>query len=411
MVLFASMQDPTTPPEPAPDPTPAPPPTAGAAPSAGGAPDPAATPTGAPPAEQRAPTEPAGAAPAGAVEPAGDPLDELSIEELDEGFCAAAARMRAAQLACAAHLRALAERGGFHALGAGGVETYAERRAVSADEALVLLGCATAIVAEPTVESHVREGRIPVAAAACVGEALSNSALQRPGDDWIGWAQTLSTRALRRLLRRRKEEARAQGEPVVPLTLLVTTKVRDDFDRARTVASRKASKALTSGETLGVIASFYLDACDPARVEPAARRMGSTDDIPGRSIPVEERRKIHARQGERCAVPFCGREIFLQVAHVIPHAYRGNREASNLLLLCGQHHQAFDEGLIRLVGTAEKPEFVDAQGRSLGRRLGAAPPVTGEPVPRRLPQVQKRRPAKERPPKPKPGEPGGPAPP
>jgi hypothetical protein len=186
----------------------------------------------------------------------------------------------------------------------------------------------------------------------------------------------------------RREEHLRDRRPVVPLSLYVTHEGLRDFHRARYVASRKAKKALSPGQTLECLADHYLDRFDPARVRPGPRRLPDTrlvmvhgaGALKGgfRSVPREVCRELFERQGHRCAVPFCGRGIFLEKAHVVAHSHGGGREADDLLGLCSYHHRLLDSGRMRMEGTAANPRFFDEEGRDLSHRLGAVPRV---PVP------------------------------
>lgn len=49
----------------------------------------------------------------------------------------------------------------------------------------------------------------------------------------------------------------------------------------------------------------------------------------------------------------------LDAAHIIPHAFRGPRDARNGLVLCTLHHSAFDSGLVRIHPKTLKFEIAD----------------------------------------------------
>ena len=117
--------------------------------------------------------------------------------------------------------------------------------------------------------------------ACCVSRVLANPALLREDDDWIGWALAEPARRLERRVRRRLEEARAGDEPVVPLQLYVRARARDQFQRAREVASQKAARALTTGETFETVVDHYLDSFDLDRVAPGERRVQHTTHVAG----------------------------------------------------------------------------------------------------------------------------------
>jgi hypothetical protein len=118
------------------------------------------------------------------------------------------------------------------------------------------------------------------------------------------------------------------------VSVFVKPQARDDFDRARQIASRKAARALTQGETFEVVVDHYLDTFDEDRVKAGARRCPPTAMVDGRYVPMAVRREIYDRQGRSCAVGYCGNTLFLERAHLWAHASGGDREADNLVLLC-----------------------------------------------------------------------------
>ena len=172
-------------------------------------------------------------------------------------------------------------------------------------------------------------------------------------------------------MRLRREEARLGDVPPVPVSFFVREQARDDFDRARTIASRKAFRALTPGEAFETVTDHYLDSFDEERVAPGTRRLPDTALVDGRYVPAAVRREIRERQGDKCAVPFCYYARFLEMAHLVAHASGGCREAANLVLLCFVHHGMFDRGELRMEDTASAPRFFDAQGRELAVRIGS----------------------------------------
>jgi hypothetical protein len=275
-----------------------------------------------------------------------------------------------ADLRCAAVLAEIEVRDATRWLGCASVGEVGERAGVSAEEARGLCDLGKALPRDPLLERKVREGHIPVRAACIVSRVLANPALLRAGDAWLDWAEREPVKALQRRVRERVEQARAEGEPIVPITVFVRQRTRGQFERAREVASGRAMRALTNGETFETVVDHYLDSFDIDRVEPGKRRVGPTTHIDGRYIPVEVRRAIYERQGHACAIPLCGHTLFLEHAHIHAHARGGSREADNLILLCSFHHDMFDSSGILFTGTAAQPVFLDRQGRDLAGRWG-----------------------------------------
>jgi len=275
---------------------------------------------------------------------------------------------REAELLCSRLLAEIEAREALGWLGCSSVGDLGEHLGMAADEARGLCDLGLAVEGAPLLEQKVREGRIPVKAACCVSRVLAHPELQQDEDDWIGWAETEPTKKLERRVRQRIEQARAGDDPVVPIQVFVRHQAHEQFQRARAVASAKAGRALTHGETFETVVDHYLDSFDVDRVAPGQRRVGPTTHVGGRYIPMQVRREIYERQGHTCAVPMCEHTLFLEHAHIVAHASGGSREADNLLLLCSLHHGFLDGDFIRLTGTAAKPVFLDPQGRDFGTR-------------------------------------------
>jgi hypothetical protein len=280
-----------------------------------------------------------------------------------------------ASLACAKALWRLSELGPMAALLTFGCATtgeLGERCGLSAAETRELLDLASACEADPAFERLVRDGGIPLAAACIVARVLGNVALLRDGDDWIRWAKTESCARLRSRVRERIEFARANDLPVVRVEVYVPPVVRTAFERARKVASQKARRALSPGETFGVVVEHYLDTFDFQRTGPGKRRVLDTSLVDGRYVPMAVKREIFERQEHRCAIALCDNEIFLEMAHIVAHARGGSREADNLIILCSRHHDMFDAGFLRLERTLDEIGFRDPAGRLLSRRFEAS---------------------------------------
>ncbi len=57
---------------------------------------------------------------------------------------------------------------------------------------------------------------------------------------------------------------------------------------------------------------------------------------------------VAARTGERCALCSVDVRILLDAAHVVPVKDRGSDHPENGIMLCANHHRAFDEGLVAI---------------------------------------------------------------
>jgi hypothetical protein len=315
-----------------------------------------------------------------------DPEGERLVHELAEAYLEL-------RLKLARELLRLDRGGAFNAAACSSIVQYAVRLRIPAPEArmLVDLGraldpsaeivqpAATASATDggvdsaapvPSVEERVRSGQLPVENAALVGRLLAEPGLVLPGEDWLLRAESLPTTALRRWVNQRIEQA-AQGEPqVVTVAVAITQRARDDFARARVVASREAGVALTEGQAFTLIVRHYLDAKDEMRRGAGTRRVGPTSQAPeDRYIPADVRRQVLERSGDRCEVPGCDRRVFLAFAHDRSHAEGGDREAENLLRLCDRHHTQLDADVLHLAGWRDgRPAFRDARGQDLGSR-------------------------------------------
>ncbi len=298
----------------------------------------------------------------------GDPAEAAGAPELVAAFRDAVAARREAELRCARLLARMGDERTWEMYGCTNVGEFGERHGLAAVEARALLDLGRALRLHPDLADEIRAGGVTVAAAACVSEVLTQPTLLRPDDDWRHWARTEPIRTLRRRIRARREQVRIGNEPACPVTVFVRPTARDDFERAREIASSRAGRPLTHGETFETVVDHFLDSFDFARVEPRSRRAPNTRLYRSRYVPMAVRREIYARQGSQCAVPFCENTMFLEKAHLVAHASGGHREADNLLLLCSEHHAFLDDGVIRVEGTAAEPRFLDRDGRDLAMR-------------------------------------------
>jgi hypothetical protein len=233
-----------------------------------------------------------------------------------------------------------------------------------------------------TVEDRVRAGRLTVENAAFVGRLYAKPGCVRAEDDWFRCAETLTVPELRRRVNERIEEV-AQGVPeVVALSMHVTRTAREDFHRARVIASRSAGLILTEGQTLTLLVREYLDLHDDACRGARDRRVGPTSEAPDRRyIPAAVKRAVLERSGDRCEVPNCTHRTFLEFAHRRPHACGGDREEQNLLRLCHAHHVQFDADVLLFAGWRDgRPTFRNARGEDLRSNAPRVPPQTAPPV-------------------------------
>ena len=195
-------------------------------------------------------------------------------------------------------------------------------------------------------------------------------------EDWLLKAEQLPIQRLEQEIGKRMREAES-GEPASVMQAILTSSGRETFERARQLACRKHDRLLSEGQAVEVLSDHYLDSFDPERKRPRVRRMLDTSGRPGRHVAAEVKRAVVGRQGDRCAVPDCDHEIFLNNAHIRAHRRGGSREARNLLSLCREHHALYDLGFLKVSGTPEKPVFkvpeYEVSEAGVGRRPGHTP--------------------------------------
>jgi hypothetical protein len=262
--------------------------------------------------------------------------------------------------------------------GCASLAEFAERRGVSAAEALRLRDVGRALASHPELGAEVRSGALPFDSAAVCGEALRLPPAVRGSLDWLALARAEPTRDLRRRLQRRREEAKV-GTPVEPVTVYVPSSTRDDFDRARALLSRRTREALSLGQTLRLVLKEWLGRFDPLRRKPGTRRVPDTSQPGSRYVPAEVNRQVRMRSHDKCHVRFCPNRIFVERSHRRAFALGIGQEEWNLDLLCRLHHRMYELGLLRISGPPSRPVFTDQRGRDLAVR-SALP--SGPPLPR-----------------------------
>lgn len=276
----------------------------------------------------------------------------------------------------------MALNGGHQELGFASVGELAEELGLSAREGRMLCALGRALEGWPGLEERVRDGRCNPEKGAAFARLLDVPAAVRPGDDWLGAAEEEPTTEFLRRVGGRVEET-LRGVPVERLSFWVSQGGMADFRHCRALASRRAQRRLSRGETLEVVAARFLEAEDPLRAGKRRRRAGATAGTPGRHVPAEVRRAVLGRARSRCEFPRCGLDTWLDFAHLRAHRHGGSREADNLLLLCGVHHRALDAGLLRVRVEGGRLRFRLPGGQEReGPRLAPEVPVpVGKAVP------------------------------
>jgi hypothetical protein len=71
-------------------------------------------------------------------------------------------------------------------------------------------------------------------------------------------------------------------------------------------------------------------------------------------VATDHARALLARSGDRCEVPGCALDTYLECAHVESHADGGSRKVRSLLRVCHVHHTQFDAGFRILAGWSRR---------------------------------------------------------
>jgi hypothetical protein len=147
-------------------------------------------------------------------------------------------------------------------------------------------------------------------------------------------------------------------------------------DARSLVADRPGRSELDDGPVLAAETVRRLG-CDASLVAIVQDGEGRVLDVGRRtrSIPPAIGRALRARD-RGCRFPGCTQQRFVDGHHIEHWAQGGATRLSNLVLLCRRHHRSVHEGgaRVRMLDDGALL-FVDA----LGRRIDAAPPLSGEP--------------------------------
>jgi hypothetical protein len=297
-------------------------------------------------------------------------------------YLAAQKETRRAQLAAAEALQEIEVTRHWSAVDMASLSEFGSRHGSSGAEVATLLRVHQAVTARPDLKEDLIEGRISLEAVAALRDVVLDPTLQHPGEDLIALAAELPARQIARIVRRRVAERR-EGGPVVEVTVHLGGKDRDNLERARVVASRKANRMLNQSETVATALKTYLDVNDPRCVTPGTRRMPDTRGRPGRAVPEEVSRALDFQFAGRCAVPHCEHMVWTHRAHLLAKWRGGSQELDNLILLCPRHHKMLDRGQISIVGEPGRRRFMARGGTDLGSLDGEPRPKAASDRPRR----------------------------
>jgi hypothetical protein len=178
------------------------------------------------------------------------------------------------------------------------------------------------------LEGRIRDGSFSFEQAVELGRLGMVEGALHEDDDWEGY-RLRSIRELRADVRTRLEETIRKKPGLKRFTVDLSPEGFEAFLRAHTLASRKAKRVLTRGETVERALQEYLAQYDPDRVEPGQRRMGCTCCPKCRTVPIDTKRACRRFYGDQCWVPGCTNHIFLQSMHVTPNREGGSQEIEN----------------------------------------------------------------------------------
>ena len=285
--------------------------------------------------------------------------------------------------------------------GGASMREYGERCGYDPDRVDDLLLLGYALVGEPRLEEALRAGKVGWVSARTLGRIYRDPRLLREGDDWLGWASSLSIRDLRKRVRERVESVFQEAPAVHTFAVAMSEETKDEVEVSRRIALRKARQRLTNGQLLRVLATTYNDLFDPLRKDRKRRRMPPTSEQPhARGVPAEVVRAIHERSGGLCEFGPCER-VAEELCHLTPHAEGSAREVKDLVHGCHRHHSQLDAGILRFLGWTDddRPSFLVAASLEIllpkpAPENGYAPPRPewlvratrrhGAPTPKRL---------------------------
>ncbi len=238
--------------------------------------------------------------------------------------------------------------------GCGSIGQFVLHRGLSPDQGRSLRYVGTAMHTFDWVEPGLRVGTIGFDQAEAVGQACDVEGAVREGDEWEVWAREWRLRDLRRFVRKRIEEVRQRKKDLVHFSAFLSRDALSDYKRARVLASRKAKEVLTRGQALAFVFRDFNRRHDPEEREAGKRRVGDTSDPSCRTVPAETLRACLEHYGDRCWVPGCTNEIFLQSMHLKPNREGGSQEPQNIGRGCTVHHTLHDAGEIWIIGYNEQ---------------------------------------------------------
>ena len=167
--------------------------------------------------------------------------------------------------------------------------------------------------------------------------------------EWIEKAQRLPQKQLE--VEVAKANPRSVQEKIKPiaenrhlLTLGMSDALREKWERAKGLMTRKTGRSVSLEETLEGILTVFLQKEDPIekakravlrKVEPSVSSL-TIGRVP---IPAGIKHAVTLRDQGRCVVSQCTNRIFTQLHHVKPVSQGGQNSIDNLRTLCSSHHR------------------------------------------------------------------------
>jgi hypothetical protein len=212
----------------------------------------------------------------------------------------------------------------------------------------------------PQLSAALRTEKLSVAKASRMVTALN----RENGDELIAFAAAHSTRDLDREVARRNpkadspESARPVSADRVALKFSISMEGEKNLKRVRVLLGKAQPKLPSLEKTMEVLVREYLDKHDPVRqAERAEKRACRTSNTTKarpklrtfgvtpvrRPLTAPERHQVMGRDKGRCTYKDkngkgCTNERWIQLHHVRPVSQGGSNDPSNILSLCGFHH-------------------------------------------------------------------------
>ena len=281
------------------------------------------------------------------------------------------------------------ESGEYFEQGAASLVEYARRRGHHGARAIVLARLGQAIRACPELAQRLRSGAMNLESAETIAAVVANPAT-RGLEDWLDLAENCELKALRNVVRLRREETTRAGEKLKAVPLLLTDDEIGKMRRVREIASQHLHRQLTESQGVVVAMDDFLERRDPerkgrrskTRPSQAAAAEGCAGALPNseparrRHVPKEVEHAVRERAGHHCEVPGCTATTGLELCHIRSWSRGGGHSPHNIVLLCHRHHVMLDAEHISCLGftVGGRPIFRLPNGEVLLPKPTGPPP-------------------------------------